>query len=73
MDRLEMLTLTAALMSGRLPEFIAQEEARDVGPINRAAFDGAVSNFIKGRRSEDRTSRPASGGGLTGKKIRPDI
>jgi hypothetical protein len=36
-----MLSLAEALKTGRLQEFIAQEEARGVGLINRAAFDAS--------------------------------
>jgi hypothetical protein len=63
-----MLTLSEAQRLGRIDEFIAQEEARGIGPIDRAAFDVLLGKAIKGPRSKDRTSRSASGGGLRGKK-----
>jgi hypothetical protein len=62
------MTLSEAVSGGRLPEFIAQEEARGIGPIDRAEFDGVVSELIKERRSEDQTSRSASDGNSSGKK-----
>jgi hypothetical protein len=66
------ITLSEAISGGRLPEFIAQEEARGIGPIDRADFDGAVKNVIKAQRSEDRTSHSASGGNSSEKRIRRD-
>jgi hypothetical protein len=67
-----MLTLAEARKSGRLQEFAAQEEARGIGPIDRAAFDGAVAKVIKATRSKGQTSRSASGDGLSGKRTRRD-
>jgi hypothetical protein len=64
------ITLSEAISGGRLPEFIAQEEARGIGPIDRAEFDGAVSKVLKERRSEDRTSHSASGGNSSEKRTR---
>lgn len=64
------LNLMLALGAGRLEEFIAQEEARGIGPIDRAEFDGAVDSLIKAPRLADQTSRSASGGNSTGKKTR---
>ena len=55
-----MLTLYEANKSGRLEEFIAQEEARGIGPIDRCDFDAALAKVVKAPRSEDRTSRSAS-------------
>ena len=65
-----MLTLSEALKSGRLDEFIAQEEARGIGPGNQRAFDRAVKALATQPRSEDRTSRFPSRGGSTGTKTR---
>ncbi len=67
-----MMTLAEAVKTGRLQEFIAEQEAAAVGPIDRAEFDGAVAKIIKATRLEDQTSRSASGGNLSGKKIRRD-
>lgn len=37
-----MLTLTKALETGQLREFIAQEEARGIGPANRKEVEAAI-------------------------------
>lgn len=65
-----MLTLSEAVKSERLQEFIAQEEARGIGPINRAEFDALTADLVKAQQSKDQTSRSASGDGSTGKKTR---
>jgi hypothetical protein len=65
-----MLTLADAIKSGRLQDFIAEQEAAGLGPIDRAEFDGAVARTVKERRLEDRTSRSASGGNSIGKRTR---
>ena len=69
---MERITLYKALMSKRIPEFIEQEEARGIGPIDRAAFDGAITGIIKEPRLEDRTSRSASAGNSSGKRTHRD-
>jgi hypothetical protein len=52
----EALTLKKALSENRLSEFIAQEEARGVGPANKKDFDAAVRLLATTPlRSEDRT------------------
>ena len=65
-----MLTLSEAQKSGRLPEFIDQEETRGVGPANQKQFDAAVKRLATPPRSEDRTSRSPARGGSSGKKTR---
>jgi hypothetical protein len=65
-----MLTLSEAVKSGKLQEFIEQEEARGVGPIDRAAFDALAAALVKAPQSEDQTSRSASGDGSSGRKTR---
>lgn len=65
-----MLTLADAIKDGRLQEFIAQEEARGVGPIDRAAFDALAASLIKETQLEDQTSHSASGDGSSGRKTR---
>lgn len=61
------LTLSEAIRRGRLDEFIAQEEARGVGPIDKAELDAALAKAIKSPQSADRTSRSPSRDGSTGK------
>jgi hypothetical protein len=68
----EHLSLSRARRRGQLDSFIAQEEARGIGPIDRAEFDGAVAKVIKARRSEGRTSHSSSGDGSSGKRTRRD-
>ena len=63
-----VLTLGEATATGRLAEFIAQEEARGVGPIDSADFDALTAALIKAPQSEDQTSRSASGDCSTGTK-----
>jgi len=67
-----LLTLAEAGKQNRLGEFSRQEEARRIGPIDRAEFGAAAARIIKAQRSVDRTSRSASGGNLSGKKTHPD-
>jgi hypothetical protein len=63
-----MLTLTQAIKSGRLAEFIKQEEARGVGPIDRKELDATIKKLATTPlKSKDRTSRSSSGGGSTEK------
>jgi hypothetical protein len=66
------LSLAEAIRSDRLGEFIAQEEARGIGPIDHVEFRGAVAQVVKAQQSEDRTSRSASGGNSSGTKTRQD-
>jgi hypothetical protein len=65
-----MLTLSEAVKSGRLQEFIAQEKARGVGPIDRADLDRALAKAIKAPQSKDQTSRSLSRDGSTVKRTR---
>jgi hypothetical protein len=51
-----MLSLREAIESGRLQEFIAQEEARGVGPIIEAEFNETASTVIRTPQSDDQTS-----------------
>jgi hypothetical protein len=65
-----MLTLSEAVKTARLQEFIAQEEARGIGPASRAEFEALTEALIKAPQSKDQTSRSPSGNGSTGKKTR---
>lgn len=51
-----MLSLSKALKTGKLHEFIAQEEARGAGPINEAEFNDTASRVIKTPLPDDQTS-----------------
>lgn len=61
-----MISLADAVREGRLDEFIAQEEARGVGPAKKAELDAALARVIRAPRSEDQTSRSDDAGGSTG-------
>jgi hypothetical protein len=58
-----MMTLSEAINQNRLAEFIAQEEARGIGPINKADYDTATTALIKAPQSKGRTSRSSSDDG----------
>lgn len=64
------LTLSNAISAGRLADFIEQEEARGVGPVDPGELDKALSQLIKSEKSEDRTSRSASSDGSSGTRTR---
>jgi hypothetical protein len=56
------IDLQEAVREGRLSEFIAQEEARGIGPIDRAEFDATIAALVKRRnlrRSKERSQARA--------------
>ena len=57
---LERLSLSEALETGRLVEFVAQEEARGVESVDRDELDEVLTKGIKPPRSADRTSHSPS-------------
>lgn len=62
-----MLTLSEAIKTDRLTDFIAQEEARGVGPIEREELDAAIKRLATiPPKSEDQTSRSSSDDGSSG-------
>jgi hypothetical protein len=65
-----MLSLAEAIRTGRLSDFVAQEEARGVGSIDRAEFDRLLVKAVKAPRSEGQTSHSPSRDGSTGKRTR---
>lgn len=65
-----MITLSQSAREHRLTEFIAQEEARGIGPAPKAELDAALSRLIKAGKSGDQTSRSASSDGSIGKRTR---
>ena len=52
----DTLSLTEAIETGRLQEFIAQREAEGLGPISKAEFDKTASAVIKTPPRDDQTS-----------------
>lgn len=67
-----MLTLSEAKKADRLEEFVAEQEASGIGPIDHGAFDNLLSRVITGPPPKDRTSRSSSGGNSIGKRTRLD-
>lgn len=66
-----MLTLSEALRTGRLNDFIAQEEARGVGPAQSPDLDKAIKILATTPpQSEDQTSHSSSDDGSSGKRTR---
>lgn len=59
------ITLEEARRTGRLDEFVAQEEARGV-VADREAFGRLVGIAVKPRRLEGQTSRSPSADGSSG-------
>jgi hypothetical protein len=62
------LSLSEAQKTGRLQEFIAQQEALELQSVSTQTFDKAVRAAAKGSQPRDRTSRSRVRGGSTGKK-----
>lgn len=67
MSESKPLSLSKAMESGRLQEFIVQEEARGVGPISEAEFDEAASTVIRTQQPADQTSGSPRRDGSRGK------
>lgn len=65
-----MITLSDAVKLGRIQEFVAQEEARGIGPADTSELDAALSRLIREPRSEGRTSHSPSPDGSSGKRTR---
>ncbi len=61
------ITLSDAIRLDMLDEFIAQEEARGVGPISEAEFDETASAVIRTPQSGDQTSGSPRRDGSSGK------
>ena len=61
------LSLKEALHTHRLEDFIIQEEANGVGPVQEADFDCLVVKVIRSGQSGDQTSGSLPAGGLPGK------
>jgi hypothetical protein len=67
-----MLSLSEAIKKDQLDQFVAEQEAAGIGPIDRAEFDVAVPRVIKAPQSKDQTSRSASDENSSGKRTRRD-
>lgn len=63
-----MLTLSDAIKTGKLQEFIKQEEARGIGPAQSRDLEKAIKIIsTTPTQSEDRTSRSPSRAGSSEK------
>ncbi len=62
-----MLTLSEAIKTGRLQDFIAEREAAGIGETSQAEFDEAVRRVAIPPRLSGQTSRSPSGDGSSEK------
>jgi hypothetical protein len=62
-----MLTLSEAIKARKIQEFIAQEEARGVEPVDLKEFQDLADRLIKDTPQADQTSRSRVRGGSSGK------
>ena len=62
-----MLTLAEARKTGRLSEFIAQEQSKGIPGVATIDFDGLAKLLIKSQTQQDQTSGSCVRGGSTGK------
>jgi hypothetical protein len=63
----EPLSLREAQVTGRLSEFIAEQEATHGVGVGRAKFDRLVKAAVKSPQAKGQTSRSASRGDSSGK------
>ncbi len=64
------LTLTDAIKTGKLQEFVDEQEKRGVGPLEISKFDEAIQKIVKPQPPERQTSRSQGGDGSRGKRTR---
>ena len=69
-EKPQRLSLTDAIASGKLTQFIHQEEARGVKPVDKKRLNAALAKAIKPLKSKHQTSRSASRGNSGGNKTR---
>lgn len=62
-----MISLMEAIKTGRLSEFIAEQESNGVEKISKTKFDAIVKKAVKAPRSQDQTSGSRARGGSRGK------
>lgn len=62
-----MISLSQAISSDRLAEFVDQEEKRGIGPAKSTELEEAIKLLATQQLSADRTSRSTSRGGSSGK------
>ena len=61
------ISLSEALKTGRLQDFIAQQEAISAGSITERQFDAAVKDVATAPKRPDQTSGSRAPGGSSGK------
>ncbi len=64
------MTLVEALKTGRLSDFIAEQELFGFGKANKKQFDDVIKEAVKAHPPQDQTSNSPVRGGSTGKKTR---
>jgi len=65
-----LLNLKDAIEQDRLPEFIAEQEARGVKKVSKRKFDKLVKQAVKEHPPQGQTSGSRARGGSSGKKTR---
>jgi hypothetical protein len=66
MAKLEIVALADAMKQKRLQDFIAHEELRVIGPIDRFGLNAVTAALAKAPQSENQTSHSASGDDSSG-------
>jgi len=61
------LTLARAISTGRIRDFVRQQEAHEAEPADADAFEKLLTKTIKSPQSKRQTSRSPSAGGSRGK------
>lgn len=64
---MDKLSLSEALQRGQLEDFISQEEARGIGPVDAEKLDQALTDFIKQPPETVQASGSPRRGGSSGK------
>jgi hypothetical protein len=67
MNDSKALSLTTAIKTKRLQDFIAQEEERGVTPVDLEEFQDLAARLIKDTPQANQTSRSQRRGGSSGK------
>jgi hypothetical protein len=63
-----MISISEAKKTGRLKDFVVQEESRGIGPISGVELDLVVAKISKAPQPQDQTSGSHVRGGSSGKK-----
>ena len=65
-----MINLVDAIKTGKLSEFIAEQESNGVERVSKTQFDAIVKKAVKAPLQRGRTSSSPVRGGSSGKKTR---